>query len=85
MARTSIELGNGTSSVTVLHDWFGWDSGAVLTNLIASALWVPIAWILALRHLHCVERGCYRPATVPVPNTVHKVCKKHAEIKGHTH
>lgn len=25
---------------SVLQDWFGWPDGAVLTNLIASAIWV---------------------------------------------
>ena len=27
-------------SASVLHDWFGFDAGSVLTNLIASAIWV---------------------------------------------
>jgi len=34
----------------LLHDWFGWPLGAVLTNLIASALWVVFgAWRLCKR------------------------------------
>ncbi len=70
---------------SLLSDWFGWDSGSVLTNLVASAIWVTPVYLLALRHLHCVERGCLRPATVPVPNTVHKRCKKHATATGVTH
>ncbi len=70
---------------SVLRDWFGWDGGSVLTNLIASALWVAPVYLIALRHLHCVERGCYRPATVPVPGSVHKCCKKHATAHGYTH
>ena len=69
----------------IVHDWFGWPDGAVLTNLVASAIWVIPTYLLALRHLHCVEKGCYRPATVPVPGTVHKVCKRHARERGHTH
>jgi len=68
-----------------LHDWFGVPDGAVLTNLIASALWVPLTYIFALRHLHCVEKKCYRPGTVPIPGTVHKKCKVHAQQSGHTH
>lgn len=68
---------------SLLHDWFGWDGGAVLTNLIASALWVPLTALWVHRHLKC--RDCLRPGTVPVPGSVHKVCKKHALEHGHTH
>lgn len=72
-------------TAALLEDWFGWPLGAVLTNLVASAIWVIPTYLLALRHLHCVERGCFRPATVPVPGTVHKRCKRHATATGVTH
>lgn len=33
-----------------LHDWFAWPNGAVLTNLVASAIWVSLAaWRLVKR------------------------------------
>jgi hypothetical protein len=69
----------------ILQGWFGLPNGAVYSNLVAAIIWVPVAWIAALRHLHCIEKGCYRPATVPVPGTVHKICKKHAPKLGVTH
>lgn len=72
-------------TASLVHDWLGWDDGAVLTNLIASAVWVPLTYLVALRHLHCIERGCYRPGTVPVKGTPHKVCRKHAIEQGHVH
>ncbi len=68
---------------SVFSDWFGWDAGAVLTNLVASAVWVPLTALWVHRHIRCVE--CHRIGTVPVPGTVHKVCKKHALEQGHTH
>jgi hypothetical protein len=71
--------------IRLFSDWFGWDSGAVLTNLVASVIWVPLTYFFALRHLHCVEKGCFRPATVPISGTVHKHCKKHATICGTVH
>jgi hypothetical protein len=74
-----------TLTASLARDWFQWDTGAVLTNLVASAIWVPLTYMVALRHLHCVERGCYRPATVPIKGTTGKACKKHAALKGHTH
>lgn len=66
-----------------LHDWFGWANGSVLTNLIASALWVPLTGLWLHRHLKC--RDCWRPGVVPVPGEIHKVCKHHAIEHGHTH
>jgi hypothetical protein len=69
----------------VLWHLFDWPTGSVLTNLIASAIWVIPTYMLALRHLHCIERGCYRPATVPVKNTPHKRCKRHATVHGDVH
>jgi hypothetical protein len=71
--------------IALIHEWFGWPNGAVLTNLIASAVWVPITYVSLLRHLHCHEKGCIRPATVPIPGTVHKHCRKHALEQGHVH
>lgn len=68
---------------SVLHDWFGWDAGAVLTNLIASAIWVAPGALWLHSHLKC--RDCWRPASVPVKGTHHKVCKVHAIKHGHTH
>lgn len=39
----------------LLHDWFGWPDGAVLTNLIASAICVAFgAWRL-WKHLRGVH------------------------------
>ena len=29
---------------TFLHDWFGWPDGAVLTNLVATAICVAFGW-----------------------------------------
>lgn len=72
-------------AASLLQQWFGWPDGSVLTNLIASALWVPLGYVTLLRHLHCVEKGCFRPATVPVEGSVHKQCKKHATKHGNTH
>lgn len=31
-----------------LADWFNWPSGSVLTNLLASLLWAPLAGAIAL-------------------------------------
>lgn len=70
---------------TFLRDWFGFPDGSVLTNLVAAAVWVAPTYLLALRHLHCCERGCFRPGTVKIAGTVHKKCKKHARASGHTH
>jgi len=67
----------------MLHDWFGWPDGAVLTNLIASALTVVPTVFLTLRHFRCLH--CWRPARVPVSGTPHHVCKKHAAEHGHAH
>lgn len=36
---------------SVVHDWFGWPDGAVLTNLIASLVWGVVAW-RKIRKLH---------------------------------
>ncbi len=69
----------------VLWHWFDFPGGGVLQNIIASAVWVPVTYLALLRHLHCVERGCFRPATVPVSGTVHKRCKKHAGKCGDVH
>jgi len=68
-----------------LYHWFDWPQGSVLTNLIASVVWVPLTYMAMLRKLHCSQKGCIRIGTVPVPGTVHKVCKKHAKEQGHTH
>jgi hypothetical protein len=70
-------------TASVLNDWFNWRTGAVMTNLYASALWVPLTALWLHRHFKC--RDCWRPATVPVPGTVRKVCRKHALEQGHTH
>ncbi len=68
---------------SLLHDWFGWDSGSVLTNLIASAIWVIPTGVYAHRHFRCLY--CIRPTTVPIQGTPHKSCKKHALEHGHVH
>ena len=70
-------------TASLLHGWFGWPDGAVLTNLIASALWVPLTFVLTLRHFRC--QHCWRPARVPVSGTHYHVCKKHAIEHGHVH
>lgn len=42
---------------STLHDWFGWPDGAVLTNLIASALWVGAgAWKIWKSHQKLHEK-----------------------------
>lgn len=67
----------------LLHDWFAWPDGAVLTNLVASAIGIVLGYLVALRHLKC--RDCWRPGRVPVSGQVHHVCKKHAIEQGHAH
>lgn len=69
----------------ILTSWFAFPDGGIWSNLVASALWVPVTYVSLLRHLHCRESGCFRPGTVPVKGTPHKVCKKHAGQGGHTH
>jgi hypothetical protein len=36
--------------MTLLHDWFAWPDGSVLTNLIASAIWFIPGFFVGLRH-----------------------------------
>jgi hypothetical protein len=31
---------------SLLHDWFSWPDGAVLTNLIASFVWALPGWLI---------------------------------------
>lgn len=69
----------------LIQSWFSFPDGGIWSNLVASALWVPITYLGILRHLHCKEKGCFRHGVVPVEGTVHKVCKKHAVEAGHTH
>jgi hypothetical protein len=33
----------------LLHNWFGWPDGSVLTNLVASAICFAAGWWFALR------------------------------------
>lgn len=68
---------------SVLRDWFGFDAGSVLTNLIASAIWVIPGAVYVHAHVKC--RDCWRPAHVPVIGTPHRVCRKHADEGGHVH
>lgn len=41
-----------------MHDWFGWPNGAVLTNLVASAIcivlgaWKVVLWAKKMRQSH---------------------------------
>lgn len=34
----------------LLHDWFSWPDGSVLTNLIASAVWFVPGFLVGLHH-----------------------------------
>ena len=68
---------------SLIHDWFGWDAGSVLTNLVASMIWVIPTAIWAHRVFRC--HYCWRPARVPIKGTPHHSCRKHAIEKGHVH
>jgi ABC-type nickel/cobalt efflux system permease component RcnA len=43
-------------TASLVHDWFGWPDGAVLTNLIASAIcvafgmWRAVKWLRRIHH-----------------------------------
>lgn len=53
---------------SVLRDWFGWDGGAVLTNLVASALWFVPGFLFGLHHakkLHVKLDRLHRHLGVP--------------------
>lgn len=66
-----------------LFDWFGFPLGVVLTNLIASAIWVLPGAVWLHSHFKC--KDCSRPGVVPVKGTHFKACHKHAEEQGHVH
>ena len=46
----------GGEPVHVLHDWFGYPDGAVLTNLVASAICVGFGVWKLIGHLNRVHR-----------------------------
>ena len=66
------------------HAWFDLKNGAVLTNLVASAICLVSGYLVALRHFRCVY--CRRrPGRVPVKGTVHHACRRCALERGHSH
>lgn len=40
----------------IAHDWFSWPDGAVLTNLVASAIWVGFATWRIFKKLNVIHR-----------------------------